>query len=147
VELGVDVVDLDSVVPEAIAFWFTPAETNWCRRMACSTAFALVWSLKEASYKAVNRGEPFVPREADVCGLLPGDSTILERLSDPRSRGSVAGMQDGRWISVRRRGRALAVLLAAGARRRREEFAGAGFGNASIAADFSSPLGVISSGS
>jgi phosphopantetheinyl transferase len=144
--LGVDVVDLDSVAPAAIAFWFTQGEKDWCRRMACSTAFALVWSLKEASYKAGNRGEPFAPRGVDVCGLLP-DAVILERLAGAWTHGSVAWTQDGRWISVCRRGPALAALVVAGTRRRREQSAFAGLTNDSRASDFSCPIGAITSGS
>jgi hypothetical protein len=113
-DLGVDAVDLDSVTPETIEFWFTPAEKNWCRQMACSTAFALVWSLKEAWYKARNRGEPFAPRGLDVCGLLPDDTRIIERLASGLPRGSIAWRQDDRCVSVCRRGRALATLVVAG---------------------------------
>jgi phosphopantetheinyl transferase len=114
VELGVDVVAPDSLADAAIEFWFTPAEKDWCRRTGASTARALVWSLKEAWYKAKNCGEPFAPRGLDVVGLLPRDPTILDRLADARPQGSITWKQNGRWISVRRCGRALASLVVGG---------------------------------
>jgi hypothetical protein len=73
----------------------------------------LVWSLKEAWYKARNHGEPFAPRGLDVCPLLPVDPRILNRLTGEWTDGSITWTHNGRWISVCRRGRALATLVVA----------------------------------
>jgi phosphopantetheinyl transferase len=42
--------------------WFSPGERRWCE----SPGGATLWAIKEAVYKAVNRGEPFAPRRIEV---------------------------------------------------------------------------------
>jgi phosphopantetheinyl transferase len=147
VELGVDVVEAESVASEVIEFWFTPGEIDWCRRMSCSTAPALVWSLKEAWYKAGNCGEAFAPRGVDVCELLPDDAVILAWLAERSAQGSMAWTQNDRWISVQRHGSALATLVVGGRRRRGNGFALPLSRDDSRASDSSSPIGAICFGS
>jgi len=120
--VGVDVVEVDSVVPGAIAFWFTPAEKDWCGKIGHSAAFALVWSLKEAWYKAETSGEPFAPRRLDVCGLLPHGAAIRKQLTGGWPYDAVVWERSGRHISIRRNRSALATLVVAGSDSRFRQF-------------------------
>ncbi len=61
--IGVDVSDPESDCSAVRDFWFSDEEVAWCE---AGIASRLIWSLKEAIYKAVNQGEPFRPRELDV---------------------------------------------------------------------------------
>jgi phosphopantetheinyl transferase len=41
--------------------WFSPEERRWLNDQKCQSVLA-AWAVKEAAYKALNRGEPFEPR-------------------------------------------------------------------------------------
>jgi len=78
VSIGVDVVELSSPNRRLLDLWMTTAERRSYDPSAAalrSTQFmstqypwcaARVWSVKEAAYKAVNRGESFVPGQLEV---------------------------------------------------------------------------------
>lgn len=92
VRVGVDVMQLRPLDERFTGFWFTPEEQEWCRRTADPYAACLVWSLKEAYFKAHNDGESFAPRRIDVVtgtplagwdgqstgGSLPGSRLVFE---------------------------------------------------------------------
>jgi phosphopantetheinyl transferase len=45
--------------------WFSPAERRWSE----TPGIATLWAIKEAVYKAVNRGERFAPRRIEIIGM------------------------------------------------------------------------------
>lgn len=64
VSVGVDVVAVQSWTNSSLEMWFTTAERRWIETGAARPS--TLWAIKEASYKAVNQGEPFVPRKIEV---------------------------------------------------------------------------------
>jgi hypothetical protein len=63
--VGVDLASPDQTIPAAIGFWFTEGE----REAGClsdARQAATGWAIKEAAYKALNTGEPFVPHRYEV---------------------------------------------------------------------------------
>jgi hypothetical protein len=65
--VGIDLVA--STSRPVVSRWFTPAEQQWLRRRKLNSS--LVWAAKEAVYKALADGEPFMPRAIE---LMPGAS-------------------------------------------------------------------------
>ncbi len=64
--VGVDLVE-PAVYGDGFAdVWFTPREKRWVGTATDPYATATVWAIKEAVYKAVNRGESFAPRRIEV---------------------------------------------------------------------------------
>lgn len=59
--VGIDVVPRGSFHDRATGLWFTEAEQCWLRYACDPSLAARLWAVKEAVYKAANRGEPFVP--------------------------------------------------------------------------------------
>ncbi|MEQ8848867.1 4'-phosphopantetheinyl transferase superfamily protein [Botrimarina sp.] len=57
--VGVDTVRIADATASVEAAWFTPAEKRLCSGRR--TRRAIVWAVKEAAYKAIQRGEPFRP--------------------------------------------------------------------------------------
>jgi phosphopantetheinyl transferase len=74
--IGVDLCDgSESFTPGFLRLWFTSGEQSWIagdRRLA-----AIVWSIKEAVFKAVSQGVPWNPREFEV-----------HPVGDPNARGA-----------------------------------------------------------
>jgi phosphopantetheinyl transferase len=64
VSLGVDVVPVQSWTKASLEIWFTAAERQWMKTGAARPS--TLWAVKEAVYKAVNCGEPFVPQRIEV---------------------------------------------------------------------------------
>lgn len=84
VGVGVDLASIGAVSDAIVELWFTPGETTWVReseRVEQARRAATIWALKEAIYKATNRGDQFRPRQIDV---VYGD------------RGEIAVRLDGR---------------------------------------------------
>ena len=110
VRVGVDVMPLKPLARQFTDFWFTTRERQWCLRHADPLAPCLVWSVKEAYYKASNEGEPFAPRRLDVMTGTP-----LTAWNDRDSAGPAPG---SRWVFederctlvVQRTGREIATL-------------------------------------
>jgi phosphopantetheinyl transferase len=65
--IGVDVSEPDSNHSAVREFWFSDNEVAWCE---AGVAPRVIWSLKEAIYKATNQGEPFRPRGLNVSKWL-----------------------------------------------------------------------------
>lgn len=49
-----------------IDLWFSPAEHCWLRDCGDRDSTNMIWTAKEAFYKALNRNEPFAPRRFEV---------------------------------------------------------------------------------
>ncbi|HYI07364.1 MAG TPA: 4'-phosphopantetheinyl transferase superfamily protein, partial [Reyranella sp.] len=64
--IGVDVTPVIEPSRGFFETWFSPAEQRWARESDAPDAASTVWSVKEAFYKAVNQGEPFVPGTIEV---------------------------------------------------------------------------------
>lgn len=110
-KLGVDVVPLQRLSKRFVDYWFTDYERQWCLRSADPCAACLLWSLKEAYYKANNDGQPFAPRRIDVVTETP-----LADLDGHIVGGSLAGnrfvFEDKRCTFViRRTDREVATLV------------------------------------
>lgn len=70
--VGIDIVESQSARLSGLSFWLTPGEQELLATSANTNAMptvtlALLWSIKEATYKAVTGGEPFSPAMWDVC--------------------------------------------------------------------------------
>jgi hypothetical protein len=69
VTVGVDLASPAIPKQGFIDLWLTPWEQQWVRGLPVSSAslrVAQLWAIKEAYYKASNRGEPFVPGAIEV---------------------------------------------------------------------------------
>lgn len=64
ITVGVDIVDARQPGRGFLETWFTPRERMWLAREPERAASA--WAVKEAAYKALNRGDAFVPRQFEV---------------------------------------------------------------------------------
>jgi phosphopantetheinyl transferase len=75
--LGVDLCDgSESFTPGFLRLWFTTGEQSWIagdRRRA-----AIVWSIKEAVFKAVSQGAPWNPRDIEVHSVSEPDAPGAE---------------------------------------------------------------------
>ena len=64
--VGVDLVDAQFAPGNGfMRLWFTAAERQQLCKGAAPSA-AAIWAVKEAVYKAINRGEPFIPQQMEV---------------------------------------------------------------------------------
>jgi phosphopantetheinyl transferase len=63
--VGVDLVRPQALPPGFLETWFTERERNWLTSQPAETV-AVCWGLKEAVYKACQRGEAFVPRRVEI---------------------------------------------------------------------------------
>ena len=64
---GADLVEPQPLGPGFRRLWFTPRERLWLdRTQPTPTQLAAWWAIKEAAYKACNRGEPFAPGSIEV---------------------------------------------------------------------------------
>jgi len=66
VSVGADLVDRAELGAGFARMWFTPAERRWLESEGDPELAATIWAIKEAVYKAVNRGEAFRPRSVEV---------------------------------------------------------------------------------
>jgi len=64
--VGVDLVNRRSLGPAFERSWLTEAESTARETEQCNLTVADVWAMKEAVYKACNRGEPFAPRRVEI---------------------------------------------------------------------------------
>ena len=63
--VGVDLVDPAELNSGALQMWCTPRERTAIENLGLE-AFARIWGMKEALYKAVNYGEPFCPLNFEI---------------------------------------------------------------------------------
>ncbi len=67
--VGVDLAPLRPLPREFARLWFSAAEQQWIGGQGEALAVNRLWTVKEALYKACNRGETFDPRAIEA---LPG---------------------------------------------------------------------------
>jgi phosphopantetheinyl transferase (holo-ACP synthase) len=72
-EIGIDITDHDANHAAIGEFWFSDHEVAWCE---AGVSPRVIWSLKEAIYKAMNQGEPFRPRGLDISRWLSLDDCL-----------------------------------------------------------------------
>jgi 4'-phosphopantetheinyl transferase EntD len=78
-QLGIDLVELREYGHSFAEVWFTPGER--CRLAGAGpSGAAIVWAIKEATYKATNSGEPFDPRLVE---LVSWPETMFFALDEP----------------------------------------------------------------
>jgi len=94
--VGIDVVESQTAGLSGLSFWLTPGEqellaTSVNTNDVPTVNLALLWSIKEATYKAVNGGEPFSPAMWDVC--YSGDGLFhCRNVDDPAASPSITIM-------------------------------------------------------
>jgi phosphopantetheine--protein transferase-like protein len=71
VSIGVDVTPVQKQSESFINTWLTPYERRWIRKRDNEHLASILWSIKEAFYKATNRYEQFVPRRIEVYTTAP----------------------------------------------------------------------------
>jgi phosphopantetheinyl transferase len=76
--VGVDLVQVQSAGPGFAQAWFDAAERALLAA-GDDLEFSRLWAVKEAVYKAVNRGEPFAPRRVKVRRRARGEYRCLYR--------------------------------------------------------------------
>jgi 4'-phosphopantetheinyl transferase EntD len=102
--IGVDLSDLDSNELPVRPFWFTDEETAWCDD---GIVPRVIWSLKEALYKATNLGEPFRPRGVDVSQWLSQQS--CRQIG--QASGTMPSSRPGATIAWRSIGASLSLVV------------------------------------
>jgi len=75
VRVGIDVVQAEPMDLRASDLWFTRGELQWLERSNDRLLGTTLWAVKEALYKATNRGEPFVPVQIEVAPYPVGGFT------------------------------------------------------------------------
>lgn len=70
--VGIDIVRDGETFKRPCDTWFTPREREWIRHTAESGLAAVLWSAKEAAYKATNLGETFIPGQYEILQDGPG---------------------------------------------------------------------------
>ena len=65
--IGLDLVDPAALSVRPLKYWLTFAEAE---RAMDQLSMGIIWSLKEAIYKASNEGTPFFPRHVDTATYL-----------------------------------------------------------------------------
>lgn len=73
--VGVDLVRTRNLGPAFERSWLTDAESALLGENRDELTVADIWAMKEAVYKACNRGEPFAPRKVEV--LITGEGTAV----------------------------------------------------------------------
>ncbi len=66
VTVGVDLVSTSHTRAESLLLWMTPRERKWLTNSGNEREVLKAWGLKEAIYKATNRGEHFVPHRIEI---------------------------------------------------------------------------------
>lgn len=72
ITVGVDLAVAESLPAGFLSIWFTEREQDWLSDVAPEQT-AVCWAIKEAVYKACNRGERFAPRRIEIFPA-PADS-------------------------------------------------------------------------
>jgi phosphopantetheinyl transferase len=70
--VGVDVTGVSSSSSGFRELWLTAAERRWCENTQDPRLVSTLWAIKEALYKAANRGERFAPASIEVSPGLKG---------------------------------------------------------------------------
>lgn len=70
--VGVDLAAAESLPEGFLSIWFTERERDWLSDVEPEQT-AVCWAIKEAVYKACNRGESFAPRRIEVFPGLAGN--------------------------------------------------------------------------
>jgi len=84
--IGVDLTPVDPSTRGFRELWLTPAERRWFESTRDPRLVATLWAIKEAVYKAANRGERFAPASIEVGPDLDGAYAWR-----PEGRGSRSG--------------------------------------------------------
>jgi 4'-phosphopantetheinyl transferase EntD len=66
VSVGVDVTPVVNDCKGFLDMWFTAQEQDWVRQGPGPLRTSVLWAVKEAFFKAVNRGEKFFPQRIEV---------------------------------------------------------------------------------
>src|SRR5262249_30697969 len=67
VAVGVDLAPLENWSHGCAEMWLTPWERRKWHKTVNRRIIATMWAIKEAVYKAINRGESFTPTRIEVC--------------------------------------------------------------------------------
>ena len=89
VSVGVDVTAVDGYEDGFRKLWLTPAERRWCETAEDRRLAPTLWAVKEAAYKAANRGERFAPASIEVSRGSEGGYAWHPRGGGPRRSAAV----------------------------------------------------------
>ncbi|HET9017309.1 MAG TPA: 4'-phosphopantetheinyl transferase superfamily protein [Thermomicrobiaceae bacterium] len=109
VTVGVDLTPVGALGSGAAPLWFSGAERAWCAgegEVVGALRRAALWAVKEAGYKATNRGEAFAPRRYEVRQNAGGQPTLTVAAA-------TAPVQTDVWVTERD-GEIAAVVIARG---------------------------------
>jgi 4'-phosphopantetheinyl transferase EntD len=87
--IGVDVTTLGQTDDGFRGLWLTGEERRWSRRETDPFLVPTLWAIKEAMYKAANRGESFAPARIEVSPNLQGGYTCLWKGREPKKTPAV----------------------------------------------------------
>ncbi len=99
VRVGVDLAVVGDYGPGFRRLWFSEQERSLMQRSGGRLTPAVLWAAKEAAYKTLGEGEPFMPRQIEAqmhedgflgCKVQSGDGRSTCRLADWRVDGHVA---------------------------------------------------------
>jgi len=91
--IGLDLVEPAALAVGRLKYWLSDREAE---RAGDRFSTGVIWSLKEAIYKATNEGTPFFPRQIDTANYLRGTewSRIERHL---RSQGEATASMNNGW--------------------------------------------------
>lgn len=98
--VGVDLVAPASYGPGFRKLWLTGTERSWLESRAQPHEVARVWALKEAIFKACNRGERFRPARIEVMRQHDGRYTGTYRGQDLPSASGICFRQFDRHVAA-----------------------------------------------
>lgn len=82
-QVGIDITPISGRSLSGLRMWLTERERHWLNTAQDDSLISAVWSVKEAVYKAANKGEPFKPLQIEVAW----DSLSKFRCTGPSSHG------------------------------------------------------------
>jgi phosphopantetheinyl transferase (holo-ACP synthase) len=99
--VGIDVVRDGETFKRPCDTWFTPAEREWIRHTSESGIAAVLWSAKEAAYKATNLGEAFIPGQYEILQDDTGSySWIRSKVPLQNSGGVIVRRREGLTVTL-----------------------------------------------
>jgi 4'-phosphopantetheinyl transferase EntD len=99
--VGVDLTTVSGLSGGFRELWLTAAERRWCDAGSDPFLASTLWAVKEAMYKAVNRGESFVPAAIEVArDFAGGYSCAYENGRPPRAPAVRVSERDGEIAAV-----------------------------------------------
>jgi phosphopantetheinyl transferase (holo-ACP synthase) len=98
--VGVDLTTVGAMSDGFRGLWLTAAERRWCDGGSDPHLASTLWAVKEAMYKAVNRGESFAPAAVEVARDSDGYTCAYKNRRIPRAPAVRVSERDGEVAAV-----------------------------------------------